>query len=337
MPRSSVPKVFKKRKPFNNKEGRIKREEYRVQNVTNASPSCSSTPPQNQTSSKKKLQSDFCKYGEQTDPYQIFSMKLLSQAIKDSLLVKTCISPGVSIVVVDQRGLGAKMMFVCEKCDFKHSFFNSDRQSVEISSKTETLYDINIRVPYGLRAIGKGQAAGKMLFGILNLPQHAKLVAEESMSEAIEEAVEESSLDCVGENRVISAAFDGTWQKRGYQSLNGVVTATCIETGKVIDVSILTKHCKCSNKENHDDSCTANYIGSSGGMEVAGAKEIFSRSIEKYNVRYVNFLGDGDSKGYNAVVACKPYGEDVTISKLECVNHIQKRMGSRLRKLKKDL
>ena len=31
-------------------------------------------------------------------------------------------------------------------------------------------------------------------------------------------------------------------------------------------------------------------------MEVTGAKKMFSRSIEKSNLRYVNFYGDGDSK-----------------------------------------
>lgn len=29
----------------------------------------------------------------------------------------------------------------------------------------------------------------------------------------------------------------------------------------------------------------------------------------------------------------KPYGSDVTIQKLECIGHVQKRMGSRLRRL----
>lgn len=30
----------------------------------------------------------------------------------------------------------------------------------------------------------------------------------------------------------------------------------------------------------------------------------------------------------------KPYGEDLIVQKLECIGHVQKRMGSRLRKLK---
>ena len=44
--------------------------------------------------------------------------------------------------------------------------------------------------------------------------------------------------------------------------------------------------------------CKFNYEGSAGGMETEGAKRIFNRSISKRKLRYVNFLGDGDSKSY---------------------------------------
>lgn len=51
------------------------------------------------------------------------------------------------------------------------------------------------------------------------------------------------------------------------------------------------------------------------------------------NVRYTKCLGDGDTKGFLAVEDLDIY-EDVIISKRECIGHIQKCMGSRLRKLK---
>lgn len=36
----------------------------------------------------------------------------------------------------------------------------------------------------------------------------------------------------------ITAAFDGTWQKRGHASKNGVVCATSVLNNKVIDVQV---------------------------------------------------------------------------------------------------
>lgn len=75
----------------------------------------------------------------------------------------------------------------------------------------------------------------------------------------------------------------------------------------------------------------------SGGMEVQGAVEILSRSENAYNVRYTQYLGDGDSKGFSAVQEIQPYGPDCVLQKLECIGHIKKRMGTRLRKLKAEI
>lgn len=64
--------------------------------------------------------------------------------------------------------------------------------------------------------------------------------------------------------------------------------------------------------------------------------KIFSRSLEKRGVKYTNYLGDRDTKGFMKVVEARPYG-DTEIEKLECIGHIQKRMGTRLRRLVKDM
>lgn len=59
------------------------------------------------------------------------------------------------------------------------------------------------------------------------------------MKKAAKEAVEENE----GATD-ISIAFDGTWQKRGFKSLNGVFTITSVETGKVLDIEVLSKFCR---------------------------------------------------------------------------------------------
>ncbi|GFT37425.1 hypothetical protein TNCV_150341 [Trichonephila clavipes] len=33
---------------------------------------------------------------------------------------------------------------------------------------------------------------------------------------------------------------------------------------------------------------------------------------------------DGDSKTFSSFTASNPYGEDITVSKIECVGHVQK-------------
>lgn len=65
-------------------------------------------------------------------------------------------------------------------------------------------------------------------------------------------------------------------------------------------------------------------------MEVDAAVEMFGRSEEKNGVKYVQYIGDGDSKTFKGVLDTNPYNDDPVVVKKECVGHIQKYMGLRL-------
>ncbi|KZC10036.1 hypothetical protein WN55_01787 [Dufourea novaeangliae] len=62
---------------------------------------------------------------------------------------------------------------------------------------------------------------------------------------------------------------------------------------------------------------------------------MFQRSEKLFGVKYCNYVGDGDTKTFKAILDKQPYGEDFKIIKSECVIHVEKRMGSRLRNIKK--
>ncbi|GFW02702.1 uncharacterized protein TNCV_2457161 [Trichonephila clavipes] len=83
----------------------------------------------------------------------------------------------------------------------------------------------------------------------------------------------------------------------------------------------------------HSSFIEKNYSGSAGKMEVDGMLRIFNRSEKLHNLKYSNYIGDGDTKTFNALSENKPYGDDYLIQKIECVGYVQKRMGTRLRKL----
>ena len=67
-------------------------------------------------------------------------------------------------------------------------------------------------------------------------------------------------------------------------------------------------------------------------MEAVGAQRIFERSIEERGVRYTDYYGDGCSKAYSSVRLIYP---GIMVKKFECIGHYQKRLGTRLLKLKK--
>lgn len=114
-----------------------------------------------------------------------------------------------------------------------------------------------------------------------------------------------------------------------------------MDTGKVLDVEVLTKACKqCKQHEDDEDTpeniawqtdhrsrCKANFQGSAPAMEPEGELRIFRRSIECNKLRYTEYFGDGDSKSHIAVEDV--YNNDITeitVMKKECVGHVQERV-----------
>lgn len=63
---------------------------------------------------------------------------------------------------------------------------------------------------------------------------------------------------------------------------------------------------------------------------------MWGRSVEKYGLRYMGMLSDGDSTAYKLVVELNPYPKDGVVKKLDCLNHAHKRIGTALRKQAKE-
>ena len=56
--------------------------------------------------------------------------------------------------------------------------------------------------------------------------------------------------------------------------------------------------------------------------------------MDKHNLQYTEYYGDGDSKGFTEVEDTY-VEEDVKVVKKECVGHVQKRLGTALREFKR--
>ena len=182
------------------------------------------------------------------------------------------------------------------------------------------------------------------------LYENYKKAAQGNMKEATRDVRKNKLKETFSEDQVvdIDASFDGTWQKRDYSSLNGVVTVISKDSGKCIDYRIMSKKCSvCSSWQNkrgtpeydrfiadHYGKCAINSDGSAGAMESTDVVSCFLESVEVHKVRITNFIGDVDTKSHSEVVAADPY-PGTPVKKLECVGHVQKRCGTRLRNLKK--
>jgi hypothetical protein len=154
------------------------------------------------------------------------------------------------------------------------------------------------------------------------------------------------SLEAIAKNndKDIAASFDGSFHTRGFSSKHGFASAISVETGKVVDVQCQSKYCHaCTNmkskkgtaewdKFQKDHQCEITHESSSGAMEVESVLQMFQRSEKDRGVIYSHYLGDGDCKGHLAVTKADPY-KGKKVEKLECINHVAKRMGTRLRNL----
>ncbi|GFS49988.1 uncharacterized protein NPIL_317161 [Nephila pilipes] len=77
--------------------------------------------------------------------------------------------------------------------------------------------------------------------------------------QAARETYEKNMAKAIRESDIV-LVVNGSWQKRGI-SKNGVVTVTGVDTVKVIDVQILSKHRICSSKINHLQNFKRNIDG----------------------------------------------------------------------------
>ncbi|GFX35012.1 uncharacterized protein TNCV_2329521 [Trichonephila clavipes] len=173
-----------------------------------------------------------------------------------------------------------------------------------------------------MRQIGKGFAGAFKLCSTLFLPrltktayknQEAKLlkviqeVAEESMIKAATEIVEKQqnlSSDIVK----CGISVDGTWQRRGYTSMNGCVAAISVDTGKVLDIEVMSSYCPTCKRlrtmprnfeyesSKADHICQCNFTGSSSKMEIVGASRIFLRSEKAADCNTLNIMGMATQK-----------------------------------------
>ena len=297
-----------------------------------------------------------------TDCYFIVQKSVL-ESLFMKFLCPNCKEPGLCLELSseDSYGFATKGKSYCSRC----LAFTDNRffcKPVGGSGHPGSPFDINIRSVLAFRGIGSGFSNIKQWCGIMNMPH---CLSQRGYTKNLEK-IENSSLDVfetiVSKSRDaivkayneigvvpdkdgvldISVSFDGSWQKRGHSSHNGVASVIDLLTGFPLDFEVLSNYCnKCKIaegmpddaewKEKHKANCPKNFDGTSNAMEVECAERLWKRSVDKNNYRYTTMLSDGDSKAYDAVTTLKPYWDDVLITKEDCINHVAKRMGTALR------
>ncbi|GFW07195.1 uncharacterized protein TNCV_3693891 [Trichonephila clavipes] len=218
---------------------------------------------------------------------RIFDVEIL-HSVFSCLCCPSCLS--VNLQLTEDSILGLSSVCLGNEDNWKRPFISSKNlcASLNIPSLSKAAY----------------RTCEKKL---LNL---ASVVSKYAMTEAADEVrkLKNTSSD-VAEYGVF---VDGTWQRRGHSSLNGCVTVLSIDTGKVLDLELMSRCCRnCNTSKGSGKSkrlnkyqCSCNRQESAGSMESAGEYRLFEHSRETRKLEYVDFYGDGDSK---KSFACEGY------------------------------
>lgn len=308
------------------------------------------------TSAQKILQSGKLRSYELSvdSVYCFLNFALVFNFLSDNILCKEC-NGRIAFSMRDRRGIGFKLNLKCE-CGEK---------TVASCPLIGKGYEVNRRIVFVFRLLGLGINGLSRFCGMMdicsgmsttiyyacveNIQIATKSVYDMVLKKAVAEEKKENVSRGLQEDHFIVSG-DGTWKKRGFSSLIGVSSLIAYHTKKVVDAIVKSKFCQACSfwekkkdedptgydvwQETHVETCTANHDGSSGKMETDGITEMFVRSVELHGVKYVTYVGDGDSKTFKGVLEANPY-DDVTVQKKECVGHVEKRMGTRLRNMKK--
>ena len=292
--------------------------------------------------------------------YEITDFNLLNACLESAALCRSWKNPKGKLFIRRHQsasyGLANKFEIACSTCNFIANFFSSER----LSSSTKK-FDINIRSVYASQTIGHtglsefcstmglSQPVNKNSYQEISseICTHSTNLANQLTKESAKKLIQQQyGENITGKIANVKVSVDGSWQRRGHCSKIGVVFIISIDTGEVLDFEVKNLYChQCSvNKNNnakenfdkwyegHKNNCTVNHQGSSGAMETEATFEMFLRSIDKNNLRYTTYVGDGDSSSFAYVreKCLSRFGESYTVTKEECLGHVQKRMGKAL-------
>ena len=202
------------------------------------------------------------KPNEDIQGYRLIDMSILD-GIVCKLLCPVCHDFGLNIYEDGSKRRGMSSL-IYVKCTICHSYYDENFTSKPVkhvsSTQGRTTYDINIRTVYAMRRCGVGRHGMTKFCGLLNMPppitQHSYVIITKKLGVAAENIAKSSMYRTIEdvkatEGTVMTVSVDGTWQRRGFSSLNGVVAAVSVNTGNVVDIEIMSRNCKaCESHEN---------------------------------------------------------------------------------------
>ena len=182
--------------------------------------------------------------------YKIFKDVLTKVAACPKCNLKTVI---ISEKLNERMGLAHKIILYCseKKCDYKDELYMDNLCKTERCTQGIQPYESNVRAIIGFREIRHGHSGMRNVLRCMNghpISSSVFTSLNEQVAVAYDKAANNSMRNAAAEARqknpvpnpriipfsTCRVSVDGSWQRRGHASLNGL--ATCISEGKCIDI-----------------------------------------------------------------------------------------------------
>jgi len=237
-------------------------------------------------------------------------------------------------------GLASIIAYQCRACGQRISFSTSTKV---MSPEGNKYWSCNLAAIWGQMATGGGFNKLEESMSVLGVPVMSRRVFVNTeriignwwwtlLEESIQAAGRAERELAIQENRyhdgvpAITVIVDAGWSKRthkhSYNALCGVGVIFGLRTKRLLYIGVRNKFCAAcvypSSTSNH--TCFKNWNGSSSSMETDIILNGFLLAEQQHGVRYIKFVGDGDSSVYPTLVAGVP-GWGYAIEKQECANH----------------
>lgn len=247
----------------------------------------------------------------------------------------TCTNSGgdafALVCAKNRQGLASILVARCRGCGKEFPFSTSSK--VRCLPDGHVRWECNLAAVWGQMATGGGYSPLQESMATLGVPVMTKkafihtesVIGQwwwEMLCESMKKAGEEERQLAVQRGDfhqgvlAITVIVDGGWSKRShkhsYNAKSGVGIIIGMETKKLLHIAVRNKYCTTCvqvqkrGKEVPEHTCFKNWDGSSSSMETDIIVEGFKQVEERYGLRYIRFVGDGDSSVYPTLVSSVP-------------------------------
>ncbi|GFV66347.1 uncharacterized protein TNCV_2784031 [Trichonephila clavipes] len=173
---------------------------------------------------------------------RIFDIEIL-MSIFSTLSCPVCYNQELYLIEDSRLSLQLK----CKNCSFTKGFTSTSKVNIlNIINLLSCLWNDN----YWQRIF-----SWKKLFSMLNIPypskctcRHHEIKLLHAASQAANNSMLESAKSIAECSNECGVSVDGTWQKRGYSLLNGCVSTISVDSGKILDIEVLSQYCRVCTK-----------------------------------------------------------------------------------------